>query len=129
MNTNKCMECGREAVPAIAAARPLLDFSGFSLQDFFPQLFARTFFFDGILARGQTVCVNTQTVTPDPLAGLAALLDERNLSPAARPYYLRWAKLWYLTVDSAARKPARRSSDFRVMNSDFRMDHEDFPTA
>ena len=54
--------------------------------------------------------MNTLTVTPDPLAALAALLDERNLSPAARPHYLRWAKLWYLTVDPAFREAQPRDS-------------------
>ena len=39
-------------------------------------------FLDLILPRRKTVCVNT--LTSDPLTGLAALLGERNLSPAAR---------------------------------------------
>ena len=81
----------------MAPTLPLLHFlqvSGFRLQH---SAFVRlNIFLDLILPRRKTVFVNT--IASDPLDGLAALLDERNLSPAARPPSLRWARLWHFTV-------------------------------
>ena len=90
---NSRVEAGTRMAPTL----PLLHFlqvSGFRLQH---SAFVRlNIFLDLILPRRKTVFVNT--IASDPLDGLAALLDERNLSPAARPPSLRWARLWHFTV-------------------------------
>ena len=44
--------------------------------------------------------MKVQEDTTDSLPAYEQLLDERNISPQAKPYYLRWAKTWNTTVDS-----------------------------
>ncbi len=42
---------------------------------------------------------NSQNPYPDVLPSYETLLDQRNVPAKAKPYFLRWAKIWFTTVD------------------------------